>query len=185
MCCCSLLFVSVEKPPPSRTSVRPLIDPQTGKHQSTSALSVCTGPSSLLQTQKLLLLVLRLGLDVEPRATVMFVLLLLNLSAAVVHISSLNSAQPLILLSFPLMFDQSLSFSGQSFHSRGEPLPPPKDCLCLHSGLHTYLCAKMSNSVNYDINVHCSNQTPPRLCVLHSFYSTYGHLLLTGLWFRL
>lgn len=27
------------------------------------------------------------------------------------------------------------------------PTPLPKDCLCLHSGLHSYLCAKMSKKL--------------------------------------
>lgn len=133
-------------------------------------LLLCTGPLLLLYTfsadacttytanniWKLVLLALRLGLMLLKQ---------LWFSASVVHqqpelCSSLSS----VSLSFSLMFDQSVSFSDQSFNSRGES--PPKDCLCLHSGLHSYLCAKLSKSVNYDINVHCSNQTPVALCVL-------------------
>lgn len=162
------MFVSVEKPPapslpPPPLNLRPpsrrSTNWQTPKHLGPLRMH---WPLLLYnQTQKLVLLVLRLGLNVESQATVIFFFLLLNLHATVVHISSLNSAELLILLSFPLMFDQSVSFSGQSSNSRGEPLPPPKDCLCLHSGLHSYLCAKMSKSVNYDINVHCSNRNPP------------------------
>lgn len=64
-------------------------------------------------------------------------------SASVVHHLSLSFFLSSVssFLS-KLMFDQSVSFSDQSFNSRGES--PPKDCLCLHSGLHSYLCAKMS-----------------------------------------
>lgn len=135
MCCCSLfvcLFWLRRRRPLlcprlPRTSVRRLVDPGTGKHQSTSALPVCTGPSYFItKPRNWSYCALRLGLNVEARATVMFLLLLFNLPAAVVHISSLNSAELFIVLSFPSNVRPKRFFLWSELELQRRSPPSPK-----------------------------------------------------------
>lgn len=90
----------------------------------------------------------------------------LNVKTAVIS-ASVVYQQPLFLaLSSVLFFNCLTKASFSLIRALTSDENPPKDCLCLHSGLRNYLWVKLSKCVNYDINVHCSNWNPMAQCVL-------------------
>lgn len=162
--------ISVEKWPFFNPTCPPscsLLDWRTPKHLG---LLLCTGPLLLLYTfsvdacttytanniWELVILALRL--------LSLMLLKQLWFSASVVHLQpeSLSLSLQCFIVFLWNIWPKCLFL--WSALTPEENLP--KDCLCLHSGLHSYLCSKLSKSVNYDINVHCSDQTPAPLCFI-------------------